>query len=160
MWIVSTLMCAVLIGIDQWTKHLAVLYLSDGSVAKAVPGVFDFLYVENRGAAFGMLQDTRWFLVAITVALIAALVVFVLKNKSKSWLLFGAVALIVAGGIGNLIDRVWHGYVVDFIHLLFMDFPCFNVADMCVCIGAVLLAIYILISGDTKRSEEKDVGNL
>ena len=146
MWIVSAILCIILIGIDQWTKYLAVQHLADGTVVQAVPGVFDFLYVENRGAAFGMLQDTRWFLIVVTVALIAAILVFALRCKSKSLWLIGAVTLIVAGGIGNLIDRFLSGFVVDFIHLLFMDFPCFNVADICVCIGAVLLAIYILFS--------------
>ncbi len=156
MWLIYVFIGVVLVGLDQWTKHLAVANLSDGSVASALPGVFDFLYVENRGAAFGMLKDTRWFLILVTVALIIILLLFVRKYKCKSVLGLSAVTLIIAGGIGNLIDRVWHGYVVDFIHLLFMEFPCFNVADICVCIGAGLLALYILITPETKRSEERD----
>lgn len=134
---------AVLIGLDQLTKWLAVTYLKNGESVTAIPGVLEFSYVENEGAAFGMLQGGRWFLVALTTILITALAVFVLTGRFRRYKLFTVSGtLIIAGGIGNLIDRSIQGYVVDFLKVTFMNFPVFNLADCCVVVGSVLLLIF------------------
>ncbi len=137
-------LCAGLIAADQITKHLARIYLSDGSIVPVINHVLDLVYVENRGAAFGFFQDTRWLLVGLTSAILCAAAAYMIRHKDTHKLLSLSVTLIFAGGLGNLIDRAINGYVVDFFHILFIDFPCFNVADTCVSIGCVLLAIYLL----------------
>ena len=141
-----------LIALDQVAKFIVRKFLIGAGSVSFVKYVMDFVYVENRGAAFGIMQDTRWFLVAITFVVLAALLIYVIKNKSKTPLFLIASSLIFAGGIGNLIDRIAFGYVTDFLHFLFIDFPCFNIADICVCVGGALMVIYILFS-ETVRGE-------
>lgn len=146
------ILAVVMIALDQYTKYVARAALGGGNVVGFIDGVIDFVYVENRGAAFGMLQDTRWFLVALTVLVLAVLTFYIIKTKANHPLFLLAASLVYAGGIGNLIDRVFMGYVTDFIHLLFMDFPCFNVADICVCTGGALLVVYLLFI-DLRKGE-------
>ena len=157
--VLLTVLGILLVVADQAAKKVAIRYLSNGASAPGIDGLFNFEYVENRGAAFGMLQDTRWFLVAITVLVIAALLFCVIKIPKKPFLMPVSVTLVVAGGVGNLIDRVFQGYVVDYIHLLFMDFPCFNIADICVCVGMMLLCISILLMPSKKQEAHNDGGN-
>lgn len=151
-WII---LCGLLVALDQWTKHLAAFYLSSGKVLPVINHVIDFVYVENRGAAFGFFQNTRWFLVALTVIILIAIIVYILKNKKLDGLLMLSLTFIFAGGLGNLIDRIIKGYVVDFIRLLFVEFPCFNVADTCVTLGGILLAIYVLFFYKDAKREAK-----
>lgn len=134
----------LLVIIDQLTKGWAANTLAHGSRILVLKNVLDLVYVENRGAAFGIFQDTRWFLVGVTSIVVAGIVVFFIKQPKKHPMLICSGMLIVAGGIGNLIDRVANGYVVDFLNFLFIEFPCFNVADVCVSVGAGLLVLYIL----------------
>lgn len=115
-----------------------------------IPNQLSLLYVENRGAAFGILQDRRTFFILITTVVIVFLFVYILKHyKTHSTVTNIAMLSILAGAIGNLIDRIRLGYVVDFIALKFgglMNFPVFNIADMCVVIGAALLMYKLLFS--------------
>lgn len=134
----------LLVVADQLTKYWAKNALANGATVDFIPHVMDFVYVENRGAAFGILQDTRWLLIGLTVVVLGVLLVYAYKTKKRHPVFLLSVALIVAGGIGNLIDRLFFGYVTDFLHLLFMEFPCFNLADVCVCAGGALIVIYLL----------------
>ncbi len=137
-----------LIALDQWTKFWAVAQLRGQSPIHLVENQLSLIYVENRGAAFGMLQDRRWFFIILTVFVAAFLIRFIIRHyRVHSPLATLALVLILAGAVGNLIDRVRNGYVVDFIALKFgglMNFPVFNVADIAVVTGAVLM-IYLLI---------------
>lgn len=104
-------------------------------------------YVRNEGAAFSMLADAawgRWFLVLVTAAALTAVAVYFIKTRPRAWVWRWTYILILAGGLGNLADRIRQGYVVDFFATTFMDFAVFNVADCFVCIGAALLALNIL----------------
>ena len=142
------------IVLDQLTKHLAVRYLMPLDTYPIWKNVLHLTYVENRGAAFGMLADNRWiFMVISTVAILALLIWFYFLAKAYRYLSTTAIALIVSGGIGNMIDRLALGYVVDFIDLRLIRFAVFNVADSLVCIGAALLALAEVIdaSADKKR---------
>lgn len=144
-----------LVGLDQLTKWLTVLYLQ-GDPLVLIPGFLEFTYVENRGAAFGMLQGARWIFVAVTALLMVALLGVVLFSKLRRSNLFTTcMILIVAGGIGNLIDRAINGFVVDMIHVfaapIGFDFPVFNVADCCVVIGSILLLFYFFFFYDEKK---------
>lgn len=135
----------ILILIDRITKNLAVQYLR-GNEIELIPGVFSLHYLENRGAAWGMLQNAIWLFVVITIVVIAAMLYFYgrLPMERKYWLLRFTLILLAAGAAGNFIDRIiWH-YVVDFLYFKYINFPVFNVADCYVCVAAVLL-IYCLL---------------
>lgn len=134
---------AALVGVDQLAKWLAAVYLKSGDPVTVIPGVLQLSYTENEGAAFGMMQGGRWFFVALTGILMVALFAFLLSKKMRKFRWFHvSTILIIAGGIGNLIDRIVQGYVVDFFETTFMSFPLFNVADCFVVIGSVLLLIF------------------
>lgn len=145
----SFLLCAgvtlLLIGLDQWTKYLAVLHLKGQENAVLWKGVFELEYRENTGAAFSILQGKSWFLIGFTALALLLVAVFLCLSKlgRAKWVRAAGV-LILAGGIGNLIDRIFRGFVVDFLYFSLIDFPVFNLADCCVCIGAALLIVYTL----------------
>lgn len=150
-----------LLGIllDQLTKLLAVRHLEPIPTKPLWEGVLHLTYVENRGAAFGMLADSRWvFMVISTAAILGLLVWFCFFVKSYRYLTTVSVALIVSGGIGNMIDRTYLGYVVDFIDLRLINFAVFNVADSLVCIGAGLLILAVLIEPSPKKECGKRKG--
>jgi len=146
------------VAADQLTKWLTVAKLELGESFDLIPGVFRFTYIRNEGAAFGMLSEHRWvFLVLSTVAIIG-IVIYVIKNPPESKLTMLSLTLIVAGGIGNMIDRVRLGYVIDFLD--FCAFPSlwkwiFNVADACVCVGAGLLIIWLITGIVAESRKEK-----
>ena len=150
----------VLFGIlsDQISKSLAVKYLSTRDTLPLIRDVFHFTYVENRGAAFGMLKDHRWIFLVFSTIAIVALGVYLFRGVSYfsdkredgtypplSTLGGVALSLIVSGGIGNMIDRIFLGYVVDFLDFTLIDFAVFNVADSYVTVGAGLLALHLLL---------------
>ena len=148
--IMYPVIAVVLIIIDQITKWLTVNHLKPIHNIDLIPNVLSLTYVENKGAAFGILQDARWVFIVVTFAVLLALGVYIIKNKPQSKLFCWSCALIYAGAIGNLIDRVALGYVVDMIRVHFFNFPVFNFADCCVVIGAALLCIHILIDQPEK----------
>lgn len=150
----------VIVFCDQLTKWLAIILLQGNPPYYVIDGVLRFSYVENRGAAFGMLDEHRWvFLVLSTVAIIG-ICFYIWRYTPKSRLVMSALILIVGGGIGNMIDRTFLGYVVDFID--FCAFPdlwmwVFNVADSCVCVGVGLLLLYLIMDtvNEVKREKAK-----
>lgn len=147
---------AVAVFADQLTKWLAVIFLKGGEAVGVIPWLIEFSYTENRGAAWGMFSDQRWiFMVVSTIAIVGILVFLFLKRPTDK-LLVSALLLIVSGGIGNMIDRVLLGYVVDFLNFTFIDFPVFNVADSFVCIGAGLMMLYLIISTVKEYKNEKE----
>lgn len=132
---------ALLIGLDQWTKHLAVSGLMGKQKKVLIPGVLELDYLENRGAAFGMLQNQQWFFLILTVAFFGfAIYAFWKLPKNRRFLpLIGTLTLLTAGAFGNFIDRLTNQYVVDFISFVWIRFPIFNVADIYVSVAAVSL---------------------
>lgn len=141
----SLLITCALVGIDQLTKYYAVLFLKDQPPLVLWQQVFELQYHENNGIAFSMFAGWQWMIIPITV--LAMLLIFAIMWRSimSRHLLFRtSCILILAGGIGNLIDRVVFGYVVDFLYVRLIDFPIFNFADCCVVIGAALLIVFIL----------------
>lgn len=152
---------AVLVGLDQLTKWLASVYLKPTPEGVTViPELFDFQYITNEGAAWGLFDGEKWFLIVLTTITIVALLIFLLSGKFRRFPLFNiSASLIVAGGIGNLIDRIVQGAVVDFIKTTFMEFPIFNVADCYVVIGSVLLLIFFLFFYEEKAPAEGSHGN-
>ena len=133
--------------LDQLSKYMAVHFLQGTDGIDLIPGVFRLTYLENRGAAFGVLQGQQWFLYIITaVILVVVVLAYVRIPAGRKFLPLQICAVfIVSGALGNLIDRVRLGYVVDFFYFELIDFPVFNVADIFVTVSAVLLAVLLLL---------------
>ena len=138
---------------DQLTKYLAVTRLKEIGTIEIVRGVFSLTYVENRGAAFGILQNYRWFFIITTTIICIAVIYFLVTQSNASLVLRISLSMILGGAIGNLIDRIRLGYVVDMLHFTLIDFPVFNVADCFVVMGTILLAYYILFIADKVERE-------
>lgn len=139
--------------LDQVTKFLAIKYLMPVGSFPLIENILHLTYVENRGAAFGMLADHRWVFMILSTVGIAAVFIYLAKTKPESWWARLGLTFIIGGGIGNMIDRVARGYVVDFIDCRFIDFYVFNGADSFVCVGAVLFLIAVII--DEVRENRK-----
>lgn len=142
--VVSLVTIVFLTIIDQWTKWLAVVNLKGQQPIVLIPGVFELSYVENRGAAFGMMQDQRWFFLIVTsIVLVGIIYLFFRMPFTRHYAVLRTVVVIfIAGAIGNLIDRVLLGYVVDFFYFSLIDFPVFNVAD---CYVTCTLAVFVVL---------------
>lgn len=136
----------IMIVLDQWTKNLALTSLKGNAPVVLVDSLLGFRFVENNGAAWGILGGQRILLLVAPIVGCAFLVYYYIKTGARnSILLMLGLSLIFAGGFGNLIDRMFRGgHVVDFIEFLFISFPVFNIADVCVTCGTVLIAIYLL----------------
>jgi signal peptidase II len=142
----EAVLTALLVLLDQATKLAAVSALKDGGPYVLIPGVFQLQYLENRGAAFGLLQNARIFFLAVTLIALAA-VIYVLVRlplKRKYIVLRFLMVLIAAGAVGNMIDRVFLGFVRDFLYFSLIDFPIFNVADIYVTCATILLILLLL----------------
>ena len=114
--------------------------------------LLNFTYLENRGAAFGILQDSRLFFIILTLVIVAALVYYFVKNYKKNHKILNiALAMIISGAIGNFYDRLFQGYVVDFIEFAFVKFPVFNIADIFVTLGSFLMIIYLIFFEESEN---------
>ncbi len=141
------------IWLDQLTKWLAVTLLQGNPSVPIIPEVFQLTYLENPGAAFGMLQNNRWVFLIVSTVGILAVFLYLLMKRPTSKLLCLSLSFIVGGGIGNMIDRVLLGYVVDFFDFCLINFAIFNVADSFVCVGAGLLSLWVIL--DTIAEEKR-----
>lgn len=150
--ILCLIVMALTVIADQATKLLTLKYLTDAPI-KLIPEVLHLTYVENKGAAFGMLADHRWVFIVISTAAIIILMAYLFVKKPKDKLLCISLALIAGGGIGNMIDRIFRGFVVDMIDVTCINFYVFNVADSAVCIGCGLLILYMIL--DEIRTKRK-----
>lgn len=146
------LIVGIIVALDQISKVLVVANIPIGGYVEAIPGLFHLTHIHNTGAAFSILSGQRTFFLIIT-ALFLFIVIFcaVKKILSKPYLLI--LAVITGGAIGNLIDRMLYGYVVDMIAVDFMNFAIFNVADIFVTCGAIVLAIYTLFFDREPKKE-------
>ena len=135
------LAAVMLILLDQLSKQWIVNHIPLNTIRKCVPGIFSLTYLRNYGAAFSIFQNQQWFFTVITLAVVGAACYYFIKNiNGNFWFLFGLL-LIISGGIGNFIDRLRLSYVVDMVHLDFMNFAIFNVADSYLTVGVVILFI-------------------
>ena len=148
------LIAAIAVILDQVTKWLAVEFLTKVETVPLIQNVLHLTYLENTGAAFGILKNNRWVFLIISTVAIIALLAYIAKFPPKSKWLGVGLSFIVGGGIGNMIDRVLLGYVVDFIDFRLINFAVFNVADSFVCVGAVLVLIYVFFFSDKKKEVE------
>ena len=146
MWITGMLSVIVLVVFDQYTKILAVNHLKDQPDIPILKDIFELSYVENRGAAFGMMQNKQTFFIITTVLVVAAILWIYHTMPMEKKFIPGRVTLIfiIAGAIGNFIDRVSQGFVVDFLYFKLINFPVFNVADIYVTCSVFVLAFLLL----------------
>ena len=143
--VISLISAAVLILIDLCTKSWAVSTLKNGTVIPLIENVFEFRYTENHGVAFSMLQGQRWLFIPLTILVALGIVVVLFRSPlRKKWLFCVTCVLIFAGAVGNLIDRIAYGYVIDFLYFRLIDFPIFNFADCCVVVGSILMFLFVL----------------
>jgi signal peptidase II len=154
-----SILIAASVLIDQISKLIVVKTLPLHDSVVLIKGFFSFTHIQNRGAAWGMFSENRWvFLVATAIAII--ILPIVLYKYRNIHALFGiSMSMIIGGAIGNMIDRVFLGYVVDFLEFTFIDFPVFNIADVCIVIGTFMMAAYILFFDkvlfvDNKKTSE------
>lgn len=164
--IIGLIMIILLVGVDQGTKHFAKHVLIDGDMVTWIPEVLTFKYIENRGAAWGMFEGKTFFFFIITLIALAAFGYLFTKSNFKRKKVYSiAVALLIAGTLGNAIDRLFLGYVIDFIHIPFLTYILnvvglsnfwFNIADLCLTLGIVLFAIDIIFL-ESKRKSDRDV---
>jgi len=145
LWIAFSIVSVIVI-IDQITKYYAVLYLVGDAAYTLIPGVLSLRYHENPGAAWGMLADQRWVFMLISSLAIVGIIGYLIWNRKEKLppLFLVSLAMFVGGGIGNMIDRVVLGYVIDFFRFDFIDFPIFNVADSFITVAAVLMILYMI----------------
>lgn len=134
---------AVIAVIDQIIKYFVLKDLAPIGSMQVIDNFISLVYVENRGVAFGMFQNKIWIFAVLSVLMIGVFVYLIVSNKFSGKLFYVSSALIIGGGIGNLIDRVFRGYVVDYFSLSFFP-PVCNFADYCITIGAVLFAVYMI----------------
>lgn len=136
----------ILVIADQLTKHLAVVRLKNQAAYNLINGILEFNYLENRGAAFGVLQNQKYFFVFVALIFIGVIVFVLIKvpTQKKYYSLNILLVMIAAGAVGNMIDRVRYDYVVDFIYLVCIQFPIFNMADIYVTTSTVILVFQIL----------------
>ena len=133
LYVCSALLAAALLGLDQWLKHYVTVNIPLGEAQPLLPGVVELRTVHNYGAAWSSFSGMRWVLAAVLIRRIARHPLGVVSG-----------ALIISGGVGNIVDRVRLGYVVDMFNLEFIHYPVFNVADCCIVVGAVLAVVYYL----------------
>lgn len=147
-------MIALIVAFDQLTKYLAVRQLKDAEPFNLIPGVVQLRYAENTGMAFSLFSGARWLFIVLTVVVCGGVLWYLFSNRCTSLWMYWSLGVIVAGGIGNLIDRAMNAYVVDFIEPTFMNFAVFNIADSAVTLGACSLVIYLLLDLFRKKEPE------
>lgn len=144
--IIDVIAIAILIFLDQFTKHLAVVHLKDQESKVIIPKVLELTFLKNRGAAFGILQDQKVFfvMIAVMILVVIAYVLFQLPMEKKYMFLQIILVMIASGAAGNMIDRVRNDYVVDFISFVIINFPIFNVADIYVTVSTIVFILLFL----------------
>ena len=158
-YVFSVIVGALIFVADRLTKLQIASNMVLGESRDFLPGLIDLVYVHNDGGAWGMLGGYTWLLLSITVVVMLVCIALLLKYGVKNKLMFMAIILVLSGGVGNMIDRIFYGgNVVDFFHFVFMPkFPVFNVADCSIVIGALLLIVYFVLDIIKENREKKDI---
>ena len=146
------ILAAIIVAVDQFTKFLTVQNIDLYEIVEVIPNILSWMYIQNDGAAWSILEGQMWFFYIITVIVIGVVIYYLQKYGKNSRLFSVALALILAGSIGNFIDRIRFEYVIDMVRLEVINFPIFNVADMSLSIGVFLMIIFVFID---ERNEKK-----
>lgn len=148
----------LMIALDQVVKYWAFTSLQAQHTILLIENVFHLTYVENRGAAFSLFAqfDSRWIFVVLAIVITIAILIALSKNWIQTSLGRWSLVLVIAGALGNAIDRVVHGFVVDLFDFRLINFPVFNVADIFICVGGALFVIYFMFQHKDKTPEEDE----
>ncbi|MBG9988193.1 signal peptidase II [Aerococcaceae bacterium DSM 111176] len=149
--LVTILTIIILVFCDQFLKIYIHNQFQPNETMTIIEDVINFTYIRNDGAGWGILSGQRTFFIIITLIIVIILIRIIIKNKDKSWIQLIWIGMIIAGAIGNLIDRILLGYVVDMFHLIFIDFPVFNIADMALTVGIIGLIIVTFITPEEEH---------
>ncbi len=152
-------LAAVLVALDQLVKYLVSTNIPLGGSAPFLPNIMDLTYVQNTGCAFSLLEEHTWLLTLVSAVMSVVLGVALAKGFFRHPLGKITLSLLLAGAVGNLVDRALYGYVIDMFRTLFMEFAVFNVADICVVVGGIAAAAYYLFLCDRlegKTDEQTD----
>lgn len=152
-WLIISVL---LIIADQLLKYFVVSGMSVGDTAFSILNIFDITYVQNKGAAFSILSGKMSVLSVISIVFCIAVIVYWIRKKPTHPLMCTALTMMFAGAFSNAIDRIFRGFVIDYIHTAFIEFPVFNIADICITVGAVLLALYVILFD---KDEDKNAKN-
>ncbi len=152
----ATIVILLLVILDQAVKYLVKTLIPMGTSVKFIPGVLGLTHIHNDGAAFSVLAGARWFFVVLTIAFVVFGMWVLLTGRLRHPLGKWSWVLVIAGAIGNLIDRCLYGYVVDMFEVQFMHFAIFNVADIFVVVGGILFCIYYLFLHDKQKENGND----
>lgn len=155
----SVLLALALLALDQWVKHYITLTLPLGEARPLLPGLVELRTVHNYGAAWSSFSGMRWLLVIATSCIVLLVLAVLVRRVIRHPLGVLAGCLIVSGGLGNILDRVRLGYVVDMFNFQFINYPVFNVADMCIVCGCVLGLVYYQWFYEKYDKKEKPDGN-
>ena len=147
---VAIIAIILMVAADKLLKYWAVtaLQAAPGHTIPLIENVFHLTYVENRGAAFSVLQNQIWLFVLLTIAILCAIVIAVRRGLVRSALGSWSLYIVAGGAVGNMLDRIFRHFVVDLFDFRLIHFPVFNVADVFVCVGGVLFAYYLLFQHD------------
>lgn len=159
LYIALSVFAALIVAADQFTKYLTVSNIPLGGKVPVISWLFQLTYIQNTGMAFSMLEGGRWFFLVVTIIALGLIVAAIAKKWVNHPTGLWALAAIAGGAVGNLIDRMRLGYVVDMIEVTFMEFAVFNVADCFVVCGAILLCIYVFFFDDSKKEKKHDPAN-
>lgn len=145
------LIAVLIIALDQITKYLVINNIGPNDTVTVIKNVFEFVYVKNTGGAFSILNNATWLLSIVSIIFCIGVVVYFVKVKPKEKNICLALSMMFAGALGNAIDRIFRGFVVDFIKTSFINFPVFNVADIAITVGAVILVAKMVFFDNTKN---------
>lgn len=154
--LIWSIIAALIVVLDRVSKYLVVMNIQIGENVTVIPGLIDFTFVKNTGAAFSIFSNATWILSILSIVFCIAIVIYFIKSKPSNPLFCTCISMLFAGALGNAIDRVFLGYVIDFIQTTFISFPVFNVADISITVGAFLMIIYeIFFDKDENKKAEK-----
>ncbi len=156
--VIALIVSAILVGVDQFSKYLAVEYLSNSEYFTVISGILRLRYVENTGAVFGSFSNHTIPLTIFSVLLLVGAIFLLVTNKNRSKFMNVCLVLMISGGIGNIIDRIRLGYVIDFIEPVFVNFAVFNFADCLITVSAFLIIGYLIydFAKDVLKTKQKD----
>ncbi len=151
---IETLVVVLLVALDQIVKYLVKTNIPLGGQMDFIPHILGLTHIHNTGAAFSMLSGARWFFVVLTIVFVVFALWVLYAKKITHPMGRWTLVLIIAGALGNLIDRIIYGYVVDMFEVLFMQFAIFNVADIFVVVGGILFCIYYGFLHDRQKDKQ------
>ena len=158
--LIWAIIAALVVIFDQVAKLLVIQNIGPADCFHIIPKLFDFVYVKNTGAAFSMLSDNTILLSIVSIIFCVGVLWYWYKKKPASVLLKTSLCLLFAGAFGNAIDRIFRGFVVDFISTAFMNFPVFNIADIAITFGAILLIIYFIFFDKEEENGENNTSGI